>query len=163
MCPRDPKATPNIRLSDDYNITSVVKFLSKFWYFSQVSVKADFHPTITIHSLEFAFLQRVRSAITQQTMVNIKPLHILQRCFKMLKILIPIENSCIFIPKFRVFRHIYMDFICKDIFTIVVWAYLPADKYANMKSGQIHWNILNMGMNMQESTIGLNIICSGGV
>jgi hypothetical protein len=56
-----------------------------------------------------------------------------------------------------------MDFICKDIFTIVVWAYPPADKYANMKSGQIHWNILNMGMNMQESTIGLNIICSGGV
>jgi hypothetical protein len=24
--------------------------------------------------------------------------------------------------------------------------------------GQIHWNILNMGMNMQESTIGLNIL-----
>jgi hypothetical protein len=59
MCPRDPEATPNIRLSDDYNITSVVKFPSKFWYFSQVSVKADFHPTITICSLEFAFLQRL--------------------------------------------------------------------------------------------------------
>ena len=59
MCPRDPKATPNIRLSDDYNITSVVKFLSKFWYFSQVSVKADFHPTITIRSLEFAFVQSI--------------------------------------------------------------------------------------------------------
>jgi len=59
MCPRDPKATPNIRLSDDYNITSIVKFLSKYWYFSQVSVKADFHRTITIRSLEFAFLQSV--------------------------------------------------------------------------------------------------------
>ena len=57
MCPRDPEATPNIQLSDDYNITSVVKFPSKYWYFSQVSVKADFHPTITIRSLEFAFLQ----------------------------------------------------------------------------------------------------------
>ena len=59
MCPRDPEATLNIRLSDDYNITSVVKFPSKYWYFSQVSVKADFHPTITIRSLEFAFLQSV--------------------------------------------------------------------------------------------------------
>ena len=57
MCPRDPEVTPNIRLSDDYNITSVVKFPSKYWYFSQVSVKADFHRTIIIRSLEFAFLQ----------------------------------------------------------------------------------------------------------
>jgi hypothetical protein len=46
--------------------------------------------------------------------------------------------------------------------------YMPADKYAkpfycsafglNMKSGQIHQTILNMRMNVQDSTIGLNML-----
>jgi hypothetical protein len=68
-----------------------------------------------------------------------------------------------------------MEFICKDIFTIVVWALTRqlTNTYAksfycssfglNMKSGQIHRNILNIEMNMRESTIGLNILkdCRG--
>ena len=58
----------------------------------------------------------------RQTTVNIKSPHILRQCFKIFKIFIPIENSRIFIPIFRVFKYIYTEFICKDIFTIVVWA-----------------------------------------
>ena len=57
----------------------------------------------------------------RQTTVNIKSPHILRQCFKIFKIFIPIENSRIFIPIFRVFKYIYTEFICKDIFTIVVW------------------------------------------
>src|ERR1700683_5383421 len=56
----------------------------------------------------------------------------------------------------RVFKYIYMDFICKDIFTIVVW--VLTRQLMNMKSGQIHQNILNMGMDMHASAIGLNIL-----
>ena len=54
----------------------------------------------------------------------------------------------------------------RHIYNSCLGTYPPADKYAkpfyclafglNMKSGQIHRNILNMGMNMRESTIGLN-------
>jgi len=71
MCLRNPEATPNIWLSDDYNITSIVKFPSKYRHFSQVSVKADFHPTITICSLEFAFLQRVMICDHIEFQINI--------------------------------------------------------------------------------------------
>jgi hypothetical protein len=73
MCLRDPKATPNIWLSNDYNITFIVKFPSKFWYFNLVSVKADFHPIITIHSLEFAFLQRITRDNSHQKSGQISP------------------------------------------------------------------------------------------
>jgi len=48
MCLKYPEAAENIQILDDYNMTSVVKFPSKYWYFSQVSVKADFYPTIKI-------------------------------------------------------------------------------------------------------------------
>ena len=66
---------------------------------------------------------------TQQTVVNIKSPHILRQCFKIIKIFIPIENSHIFIPIFRVFKYIYTEFICKDIFTIVVWVLTPSEKW----------------------------------
>ena len=55
----------------------------------------------------------------------------------------------------------------RHIYNSCLGANPPADKYAkpfygsafgpNTKSGQIHRNILNMGMNMQESTISLKI------
>src|ERR1700720_1737854 len=37
----------------------IVKYMWKKWDFSQVSVRVDFHQTITILSHEFAFLQSV--------------------------------------------------------------------------------------------------------
>jgi hypothetical protein len=53
----------------------------------------------------------------------------------------------------------------RHIYNSCLGAYPPADEYAkpfycsafdlNMKSGQIHRNILNIGMNIRESTIGL--------
>ena len=56
----------------------------------------------------------------------------------------------------------------RHIYNSCLGTYPPADEYAkpfycsafglNMKSGQIHQNILNMGMNMWESTISLNIL-----
>ena len=57
-----------------------------------------------------------------QTAANIKSLHILWQYFKIFKIFIQIWISHIFIPIFRVFKYLYKDFICKEIFTIVVWA-----------------------------------------
>ena len=55
----------------------------------------------------------------------------------------------------------------KHIYINCLGTYLPADKYPkpfycsvfgpNMKSEQIHLNILNIKINMQESTISLNI------
>ena len=54
------------------------------------------------------------------------------------------------------------------IYNSCLGTYLPADEYAkpfycsafglNMKSGQIHRTILNMRMNVQDSTIGLNML-----
>jgi hypothetical protein len=95
--------------------------------------------------------------------------HIPQQCFKIFKIFIPIENCHIVIPIFRDFKmHLYGIHMQRCIYNSFLGTYLPADEYAkcfyclafslNMKSGQIHWNILNMGMDMQESTIGPNIL-----
>src|ERR1700683_695808 len=56
----------------------------------------------------------------------------------------------------------------RHIYNSCLGAYLRADKYAkpfyclafglNMESRQIHPNILNIEMNMRESTIGRNIL-----
>ena len=56
----------------------------------------------------------------------------------------------------------------RHIYNSCLGAYPPTDKYTkpfycstfslNMKPEQIHWKILNMGMNMQESNISLSIL-----
>jgi hypothetical protein len=76
---------------------------------------------------------------SQQT-VNIKSPHILQQCFKIFKIFILIENSHIFIPIFRVLKYIHIEFVCNDIFTIVVWAL--THQLMNMPSLFVVWHLV---------------------
>lgn len=51
------------------HLTMIVKYLWKKWDFSQVSVRVDFHQTITILLLEFAFLQSVTTDVAALVLI----------------------------------------------------------------------------------------------
>ena len=62
MCPKGPE---NIRLSDDYNMTSIVKFPSKSRTFSQILVKFDFYQIIAVQSRIFTFTEYYKAQLTK--------------------------------------------------------------------------------------------------
>jgi hypothetical protein len=104
---------------------------------------------------------------TRQTVVNIKPPHILPQPFKLLRIFRPLVNSCMCKVIFRIFQHICMNFISKGLFKIVAWTLtrqlmnMPAFLLFNIWSRDKIWtNALACSKygGMQELTIGVNIL-----